>query len=118
MWILLTANSGYNVMALNTASPKNYWMRVYPKNILPLPLNHLTFDSILAWQWLEVFIVHFDKIPKYNAMNILNGYGQIGIYSPLEVSSYVAKTAWLETAKAKQKTIPEPHYKPMIYQVA
>ena len=30
----------------------------------------------------------------------------------------VAKTAWLETAKAKQKPIPEPRYKPMIYQVA
>lgn len=30
----------------------------------------------------------------------------------------VAKAAWLETAKAKQKPIPEPRYKPMIYQVA
>jgi hypothetical protein len=29
--------------------------------------------------------VHFDKIPKSNAVNTLNGYGQIGIYSPLEV---------------------------------
>jgi hypothetical protein len=33
-------------------------------------------------------IVHFDKIPKYNAVNTLNGYGQIGIYSPLEVINY------------------------------
>ncbi len=30
----------------------------------------------------------------------------------------VAKTAWLETAKAKQKPIPEPRYRPLIYQVA
>ena len=29
-----------------------------------------------------------------------------------------AKTAWLETAKAKQKSIPEPRYKPLIYQAA
>jgi len=27
-------------------------------------------------------------IPKYNAVNTLNGYGQIGIYSPLEVIDY------------------------------
>lgn len=33
-------------------------------------------------------IVRFDKIPKYNAVNILNDYGQIGIYSPLEVINY------------------------------
>lgn len=30
-------------------------------------------------------IVHFEKIPKYNAVNVLNGYAQIDIYSPLEV---------------------------------
>ena len=35
-----------------------------------------------------ILFVHFDKIPKYNAVNTLNGYGQIGIYSPLEVISY------------------------------
>lgn len=33
-------------------------------------------------------IVHFDKIPKYNAVNTLNGYGQIGIYSLLEATNY------------------------------
>jgi hypothetical protein len=33
-------------------------------------------------------IVHFDKILKYNAVNTLNGYGQIAIYSPLEVVNY------------------------------
>jgi predicted nucleic acid-binding protein len=41
---------------------------------------------IVSWNFKH--IVHFDKIPKYNAVNTLNGYGQIGIYSPLEVISY------------------------------
>ncbi len=43
-------------------------------------------DLIVSWNFKH--IVHFDKIPKYNAVNTLNGYGQIGIYSPLEVISY------------------------------
>lgn len=29
-----------------------------------------------------------------------------------------AKTAWLETAKAEQKPVPEPQYRPAIYQVS
>lgn len=33
-------------------------------------------------------IVHFDKIPLYNAVNVLKGYDQISIYSPLEVIRY------------------------------
>lgn len=43
-------------------------------------------DLIVSWNFKH--IVHFDKIPKYNAVNILNGYSQIGIYSPLEVLDY------------------------------
>jgi predicted nucleic acid-binding protein len=43
-------------------------------------------DLIVSWNFKH--IVHFDKIPKYNAVNTLNGYSQIGIYSPLEVISY------------------------------
>jgi predicted nucleic acid-binding protein len=43
-------------------------------------------SMIVSWNFKH--IVHFDKIPKYNAVNTLNGYGQIGIYSPLEVISY------------------------------
>ena len=43
-------------------------------------------DLIVSWNFKH--IVHFDKIPKYNAVNILNGYKQIGIYSPLEVINY------------------------------
>jgi len=46
-------------------------------------------DLIVSWNFKH--IVHFDKIPKYNAVNILNGYGQLGIYSPLE-----ARVGWVE----------------------
>lgn len=41
---------------------------------------------IVSWNFKH--IVHFDKIPKYNAENARSGYGQIGIYSPLEVIDY------------------------------
>ena len=40
-------------------------------------------DLIVSWNFKH--IVHYDKIPKYNAINILNGYKNISIYSPLEV---------------------------------
>ncbi len=43
-------------------------------------------DLIVSWNFKH--IVHYDKIPKYNAVNILNGYKKIGIYSPLEVINY------------------------------
>lgn len=43
-------------------------------------------DLIISWNFKH--IVHFDKIPKYNAVNTLNGYKQIGIYSPLEIINY------------------------------
>ena len=43
-------------------------------------------DLIVSWNFKH--IVHFDKIPKYNAVNTLNGYTHIGIYSPLEVIHY------------------------------
>ena len=43
-------------------------------------------DLIVSWNFKH--IVHFEKIPKYNAVNILSGHGQIGIYSPLEIISY------------------------------
>jgi predicted nucleic acid-binding protein len=41
---------------------------------------------ILSWNFKH--IVHFDKIPLYNAINILNGYSNISIFSPLEVIKY------------------------------
>ena len=40
-------------------------------------------DLIVSWNFKH--IVHYDKIPKYNAVNISSGYKSIGIYSPLEV---------------------------------
>lgn len=43
-------------------------------------------DLIVSWNFKH--IVHFDRIPKYNAVNVLNGYSEIGIYSPLEVIQY------------------------------
>jgi len=41
---------------------------------------------IVMWNFKH--IVHFKKIPLYNAINILKGYDQIAIYSPLEVINY------------------------------
>lgn len=41
---------------------------------------------IVSWNFKH--IVHFKKIPLYNAVNILNGYNQISIFSPLEVIKY------------------------------
>jgi hypothetical protein len=43
-------------------------------------------DLIVSWNFKH--IVHFDKISKFNAVNVLQGHGQVGIYSPLEVISY------------------------------
>jgi len=40
-------------------------------------------DSIISWNFKH--IVHFDKIPLYNAINNFNGYNSISIYSPLEM---------------------------------
>jgi len=38
---------------------------------------------IVSWNFRH--IVHYQKIPKYNAVNVLNGYAPIAIHSPLEV---------------------------------
>ena len=43
-------------------------------------------SMIVSWNFRH--IVHFQKIPKYNAVNKLHGYGDIAIYSPLEVVDY------------------------------
>ena len=40
-------------------------------------------ELILSWNFRD--IIHFDKIRKYNAVNVLNGDAHIDIYSPLEV---------------------------------
>lgn len=43
-------------------------------------------DLIVSWNFQH--IVHFDKIPLYNAVNILEGFQQLAIHSPLEVIKY------------------------------
>ena len=43
-------------------------------------------ELIVSWNFKH--IVHFQKIPKYNAVNVLLGYHSINIYSPSEVISY------------------------------
>jgi hypothetical protein len=40
-------------------------------------------EMIVSWNFGD--IVHFDKIRRYNAINELNGYSRIGIFSPYEV---------------------------------
>jgi predicted nucleic acid-binding protein len=41
---------------------------------------------IVSWNFKH--IVHYEKISLYNTVNILEGYQQIAIYSPLEVINY------------------------------
>lgn len=41
---------------------------------------------IVSWNFKH--IVNFEKIPLYNALNIINGYQQIAIHSPMEVIKY------------------------------
>ena len=43
-------------------------------------------DVVVSWNFKH--IVHFEKIPLYNAVNILQGFHQITIYSPMEVIQY------------------------------
>lgn len=40
---------------------------------------------IVSWNFKH--IVHYKKIPLYNAVNTLQGFGPILIYSPLEVAA-------------------------------
>jgi hypothetical protein len=41
---------------------------------------------IVSWNFRH--IVHFEKIPMYNAVSTLHGYKEIDIFSPLEVIYY------------------------------
>ena len=43
-------------------------------------------DVIVSWNFKH--IVNFKKIPLFNAVNVLRGYRQIAIHSPLEVINY------------------------------
>lgn len=43
-------------------------------------------DGIISWNFKH--IVNFQKIPLYNAVNVLHGFNTIFIHSPLEVVNY------------------------------
>ncbi len=43
----------------------------------------LDVDMIVSWNFKH--IVHYEKIRGFNAVNRLNGYKEVDIYSPLEV---------------------------------
>jgi len=59
----------------------------YSNDALHVALASVSSCTIIV-SWNFKHIVHFDKIPLYNAINILHGYNQIAIYSPLEVIKY------------------------------
>jgi len=41
---------------------------------------------IVSWNFRH--IVHFEKIPRYNAVNTLHGYPAVAMYTPAEVIRY------------------------------
>jgi hypothetical protein len=43
-------------------------------------------DFVVSWNFRH--IVHFEKIIGYQAVNLMNGYKQIRVYSPREVVGY------------------------------
>ncbi len=43
-------------------------------------------DILTSWNFKH--IVHFDKIRAFNSVNLENGYKQLEIFSPREVTSY------------------------------
>ena len=45
-------------------------------------------DCGLIVSWNFRHIVHFEKIPQYNAVNAIHGYRPLAIYSPMEVVHY------------------------------
>jgi len=59
----------------------------YAEDALHVALATVTECKILV-SWNFKHIVHFDKISLYNAVNVLNGYNSISIFSPQEVIAY------------------------------
>lgn len=59
----------------------------YSDDALHVALATVSNCSLIV-SWNFKHIVHFEKIPLYNAVNILNGYSEIKIFSPLEVIKY------------------------------
>lgn len=62
----------------NIVSPK------YADDALHVALATVSGCSLIV-SWNFKHIVHFQKIPIYNAVNIIRGYSQLMIVSPLEV---------------------------------
>lgn len=54
------------------------------RHIAVATINNM--DMVVSWNFKH--IVHFDKIRKFNSINIREGYKSIEIYSPREVVSY------------------------------
>ena len=54
--------------------------------------RHIAFASVfevdLLVSWNFKHIVHYDRIRMFNSVNLENGYKQINIYSPREVTKY------------------------------
>ena len=42
--------------------------------------------ALVSWNCKH--IVHFGKIPRYNAVNVALGYSPLGIHTPAEVIAY------------------------------
>ena len=59
----------------------------YSEDALHVALATVAECKLLV-SWNFKHIVHFDKISLYNAVNVLNGYREISIFSPQEVISY------------------------------
>jgi predicted nucleic acid-binding protein len=59
----------------------------YSDDALHVALATVSNCSLIV-SWNFQHIVHFEKIPLYNAVNTLNGYPEIKIFSPLEVIKY------------------------------
>jgi hypothetical protein len=45
---------------------------------------------IVSWNFKH--IVHFQKVPLYRAINTINGYTEINIYSPPKIINYERET--------------------------
>ena len=41
---------------------------------------------VVSWNFKH--IVHFDKIPLYNGVNLINGYETLSINTPAEIIAY------------------------------
>jgi predicted nucleic acid-binding protein len=59
----------------------------YSDDALHVALATVANCKLLA-SWNFKHIVHFNKISYYNAVNVLNGYNLISIFSPREVIIY------------------------------